>query len=107
MPSPSAADSLNIVMAASEAVPYAKTGGLADVVGALPRYLIRLGHRVTLILPGYRSLVAGRGSRPPIAQHLIPAGGRSVTVMLEEERVPLEDGCDPLRVLVVRYDPYF
>lgn len=107
MPSPSAADSLNIVMAASEAVPYAKTGGLADVVGALPRYLIRLGHRVTLILPGYRSLVAGRGSRPPIAQCLIPAGGRSVTVTLEEERVPLEDGCDPLRVLAVRYDPYF
>jgi starch synthase len=41
-------------MAASEAVPYAKSGGLADVVGALPAHLARLGHRVTLFAPYYR-----------------------------------------------------
>ena len=46
-------DDLNIVMAASEAVPYAKTGGLADVAGALPLELLKLGHRVTLVIPHY------------------------------------------------------
>jgi starch synthase len=41
-------------MATSEAVPFAKTGGLADVCGALPVELEKLGHEVTLILPAYR-----------------------------------------------------
>ncbi|MEK7300689.1 MAG: glycogen/starch synthase, partial [Nitrospirota bacterium] len=45
---------MNIVMAASEAVPYVKTGGLADVAGALPVELAKLGHTVTLIVPRYR-----------------------------------------------------
>ncbi len=43
-------------MVASEASPWAKTGGLADVAGALPDALDRLGHRVTLILPRYRGI---------------------------------------------------
>jgi starch synthase len=38
-------------MVASEAVPFAKTGGLADVVGALPRALVQLGHQVDVVLP--------------------------------------------------------
>ncbi len=41
-------------MVASEAVPFAKTGGLADVVGALPLALTALGHRVGVVLPLYR-----------------------------------------------------
>ena len=41
-------------MVASEAVPLAKTGGLADVVGALSRELVRLGHDVKLVLPRYK-----------------------------------------------------
>jgi starch synthase len=44
---------LNILIAASEAVPYAKTGGLADVAGALPKALARLGHKVSAVLPRY------------------------------------------------------
>jgi starch synthase len=44
---------LNILFVASEAVPYAKTGGLADVAGALPKALARLGHRVRLVMPRY------------------------------------------------------
>jgi starch synthase len=52
---------MHIVMAASECVPFAKTGGLADVVGALPRELVKLGHQVTVYLPLYarvRPLIA-------------------------------------------------
>ena len=45
---------MHIVFAASEGVPYSKTGGLADVVGALPRALAALGHTVTVYLPRYQ-----------------------------------------------------
>ncbi|MBI3604189.1 MAG: glycogen/starch synthase, partial [Nitrospirae bacterium] len=47
---------LNILMASPEAVPFAKTGGLADVAGALPRELARLGHRVCLVIPRYGTI---------------------------------------------------
>ena len=42
---------MKIVMIASEAAPFAKTGGLADVVGALPKVLQQLGHEVIVVLP--------------------------------------------------------
>jgi starch synthase len=49
---------LNIVFIASEATPLAKTGGLADVAGSLPRALQKLGHKLTVILPFYRQHLA-------------------------------------------------
>ncbi|MFA6030668.1 MAG: glycogen synthase [Elusimicrobiota bacterium] len=60
---------MRIVFAASEAVPFCKTGGLADVAGALPRVLARKGHRVALFLPYYRA-VAKAGFRPEPAAEL-------------------------------------
>src|SRR5258708_849116 len=45
---------MHIAFVASEGVPYSKTGGLADVVGALPRALAGLGHQVSVYLPRYR-----------------------------------------------------
>ena len=45
---------MNIAFVASEGVPFSKTGGLADVVGALPRALAALGHHVNVYLPRYR-----------------------------------------------------
>ncbi|ACO34540.1 MULTISPECIES: glycogen synthase GlgA [Acidobacterium] len=47
---------MHIVFAAPECVPFAKTGGLADVVGALPQQLVRMGHQVTVYLPYYRQI---------------------------------------------------
>ncbi len=55
MPAP-----LKILMISSECVPYAKTGGLADVVGALPQALTALGHEVIVVIPRYRSIDASR-----------------------------------------------
>jgi starch synthase len=46
-------------MIGSEAVPFSKTGGLADVLGALPPALARLGWDVTLAVPRYRGVTAG------------------------------------------------
>ena len=45
---------MHILFVASEAVPFAKTGGLADVVGELPKYLVQQGTQVSVILPLYR-----------------------------------------------------
>lgn len=47
---------MKILIAASEVVPYAKTGGLADVAGALPLALEKSGHEVIVVLPKYGSI---------------------------------------------------
>ncbi len=46
-------------MIASEAYPFSKTGGLADVATALPRALVRLGHEVTVVTPRYHGTSGG------------------------------------------------
>ncbi|MCJ7704767.1 MAG: glycogen/starch synthase, partial [Desulfobacterales bacterium] len=45
---------LRVLFATPEAVPFAKTGGLADVAGALPKFLYPLGCEVILVMPYYR-----------------------------------------------------
>ena len=47
---------MNILFIASEAVPFAKTGGLADVVSSLGAYLHANGHNVKIIIPYYRAI---------------------------------------------------
>jgi starch synthase len=49
---------MKIVMCASEVVPFAKTGGLADVAGALPLALEKAGHEVIIVMPGYKAIRA-------------------------------------------------
>src|SRR5262250_801445 len=66
---------MNIAFAASEGVPFSKTGGLADVVGALPRALAALGHQVSVYLPRYRQT---KLTDPAIVV-------RSVTVPFDDE----------------------
>ena len=44
---------LNILFVASEVVPFAKTGGLADVAGALPKAIKELGHNIIVVMPRY------------------------------------------------------
>jgi starch synthase len=64
---------VKVAFVASEGVPFSKTGGLADVVGALPKALSALGHQVEVILPRYR--VTPPGVLLPYARSLtIPLG---------------------------------
>ena len=67
---------LNILIVASEAAPFAKTGGLADVASSLPLALARLGHDVTVVLPRYRGVEGGE----PIASRTLTLGDRTVPV---------------------------
>ena len=67
---------MHIVFASSECVPFAKTGGLADVVGALPPELVKLGHEVTVYLPLYAVV------RPHLANEWKYAV-RSITIPFE------------------------
>ena len=47
---------MNVLFVASEMAPFAKTGGLADVMAALPAYLARAGHDVRVVIPLYDSV---------------------------------------------------
>ncbi len=47
---------IKVLFAASEVVPFAKTGGLADVAGSLPKCLRKLGVDVRVVMPKYRSI---------------------------------------------------
>jgi starch synthase len=47
---------MKILVVASEITPFAKTGGLADVIGSLPRALRQMGHDVRVILPCYQAI---------------------------------------------------
>jgi starch synthase len=49
---------MKVLFAASEAVPFAKTGGLADVIGSLPKELVKQGLDVRVILPKYEDIPA-------------------------------------------------
>jgi starch synthase len=53
-------ETMKILFAASEALPFAKTGGLADVLEGLPRELAAMGHEVAVVLPRYRGIEASR-----------------------------------------------
>ncbi len=61
---------LRLAFLGSEAVPFIKSGGLADVVGALPKYLSSRGHDVIVVLPKYASIDAGRWAIEPFLSPL-------------------------------------
>jgi len=60
-------DPLSIVIVTSEAHPFAKTGGLAEVAAALPQALAAEGHDVTIVLPKYRGVDATGASEVPVS----------------------------------------
>src|SRR2546423_12255665 len=63
---------VRIVFVASEGLPFSKTGGLADVVEALPKALVAQGHEVAVVLPRYRGTKVTAVVMPSLT---IPTGG--------------------------------
>jgi starch synthase len=91
-------------VASSEAVPFAKTGGLADVCGALPVALNRLGHETTLILPAYRQTrCCGMAIEPLGIDFIVPIGSKTVTGHLLKSRLPGVDA----PVYLIGQDSYY
>jgi len=90
---------MRILMLASEVAPFAKTGGLADVAGSLPKALAALGHDVRVVMPAYSAIeaaaVSGRWGvvtdpvqlRVPIGGGLAPAG--AFRANLPDSEVPV------------------
>lgn len=65
----------NILLAASEAAPFVKTGGLADVLGSLPQALARIGHKVSVVLPNFRG--AAPLDAVPVWESMNASAGRN------------------------------
>ena len=98
---------LNLLMVASEAVPYAKTGGLADVAGALPLELAKLGHDVILLLPHYRCLSeSGRSFRSVCRLH-VPTPQGLVDTLIEEDTILEGKGEGRMRVWTIRNEALY
>src|SRR5262245_55660157 len=75
-----------VLIIGSEALPFAKTGGLADVLGALPAALARLRWDVTVAIPKYRGVAGGS----VLEQFPVTVGGFTRQVTFVE--APLGDG---------------
>ena len=75
---------LHVCMVAGEAAPFAKVGGLGDVIGALPRALEKLGVRVTVVIPRYRTIDLPKFGFEPYSQdvHRGKLPGSNVDVFL-------------------------
>ena len=80
---------MRVLLVASEAAPFAKTGGLADVAGALPGALSRLGCDVTLVIPAYREVFAkGLPIEPTGLSFEVPIGTRRREARILRSRLP-------------------
>ncbi|MCD6430787.1 MAG: glycogen synthase GlgA [Deltaproteobacteria bacterium] len=94
---------MNILFAVSEATPFAKTGGLADVAGALPTALAERGHQVHLFLPLYQEIKAQEPGLIETASITVPLGEEQVvgTIVSRPSQHP------NLSISFVRQDNYF
>jgi starch synthase len=89
---------MRILMVAAEARPYASTGGLAEVLGALPAALVRCGHEVDVFLPRYRGV-----SMPNTRENVtVQMGHRTATVP-----VGISSGAAGVRTLLLDSPEYF
>ena len=80
---------LRVLVVASEASPFAKTGGLGDVAGALPQALHALGHDVRVLIPRYRDVKEHvTGTRTVIERVPVPSGDGFVEGQLLETAGP-------------------
>ena len=69
---------MRIAFASSEVVPFSQTGGLADVAGALPVELAKLGHRVSVFTPYYSCVKRFDPKVRTVAQGVAPVGSETI-----------------------------
>jgi starch synthase len=94
---------MHLLFAASELYPLAKTGGLGDVMGALPAAVKARGHSVSCVLPFFRSVhERGLEIRDTGMEFQVPLGERGFRARLYETLAP-----NGVKVFLVRRDEYF
>jgi starch synthase len=95
---------VKILFATTEAVPFAKTGGLGDVCGSLPLELAKLGHEPVVMLPAFRqALTCGRPIEPTGVTFEVPIGRKTVAGALLRSSLPGGD----VPVYLVEHNDYY
>lgn len=79
---------MKILFVSSEVVPFAKTGGLADVAGALPKAIRKIGHDIRIYMPRYKRIDPEKWNLRPVAQDIFETRmpGSDLTVYFAENR---------------------
>jgi starch synthase len=91
---------VHVAFVTSEMIPYVKTGGLADISAALPKALVRLGHRVSVILPRYRQVPFPPGELAGSVHVPVDAQARSAGFYRRQR----DDGVE---AVFVEHPPFF
>jgi len=92
----------NVIIVSSEATPFAKTGGLADVAGSLPVALKKLGCDPVLFLPYYRQIADGGFEAEPTGLTVtVPVGKREITAEV------LKGSLNGVPVYFIKRDEYY
>ncbi len=94
-------------MVSAEAVPYAKTGGLGDVAGALPHELAKLGYDVRLIIPRYGFLDNSAHRFQQVAEFTVPTADGPILAAVEQDRSLPRAAAGRVSVFALRHDPFF
>jgi len=90
---------MRVLYVASEAVPFAKTGGLADVVGALPKFIRQQGHEAVVLIPRYRGVKSHKTLLPSLT---VPMGDGLKFCSVHEA-----DPADKVRFFLVDYPDFY
>jgi len=98
---------LKILMASSEAVPWAKTGGLADMVSALSINLANLGHDVRIVIPRYYPIDRSKLKLLPDAMGTPMGGGIQEWSAVYETVMPGTSGKNPVKVYFIDHEIFF
>lgn len=94
---------LRVLLVASEVAPFAKTGGLGDVAGALPRALRALGHDVRVLMPRHRGVEA----HAPEIRTVVPRVGVPVGDRVVEGALLETESAAGVPVYFLQQDEYF
>jgi len=94
---------LNILLVSSECVPFAKTGGLGDVTGALPRFLQKLGHNIIVVIPLYSYIDSKKHDiNVTIDKMNVKMGHEAINCSVHKTTIP-----ENVPVYFIDYEPFF